>query len=281
MTNRKEEFLQALFDVMAGDRKIDPRERAKIVRWTMQASVRDKDSDEASPDPLTAPMERDELKSLTPAQLVDRFAALAVERYEADFPPDTEVLYWQVDAVVHELETREGEVWRLLLPLYTHPDIRIRFTAADWTKRFSPELARSRLLAIDDEEWSPERDPAGGKLCRMPVAALVERFAALAARQDEARFNDRIAEGNCLFWQLEGVEEELKAREGDQRSTLLSLYGHPNPQVRLRAVHATLAVAPEAGRDALLALADSEVYPQARDARSALASLDEGRYKPT
>ena len=77
------------------------------------------------------------------------------------------------------------------------------------------------------------------------------------------------------------VEDELKARDGDQRRELLSLYNHPNAQVRLNAVKATLAVAPEPARRALQAIADSREYPQAGDAGMSIWNLERGIFKPT
>jgi hypothetical protein len=77
------------------------------------------------------------------------------------------------------------------------------------------------------------------------------------------------------------VEDELKARDGDQRRELLSLYNHPNAQVRLNAIKATLAVAPEFARRALRTLADSREYPQAGDAGMSLWNLERGIFKPT
>ena len=51
-------------------------------------------------------------------------------------------------------------------------------------------------------------------------------------------------------------------------------------QVRLNAAKSTLAVAPEAARQELRAIADSREYPQA-DAGMCLGNLDEGIFKPT
>ena len=67
---------------------------------------------------------------------------------------------------------------------------------------------------------------------------------------------DDNAKFNRLFWQMEAVEGQLKARIGDQRRALLRLYDHPNAQVRLTAAKATLAVAPEAARRLLRTIAD-------------------------
>jgi len=80
---------------------------------------------------------------------------------------------------------------------------------------------------------------------------------------------------------MEAVEEELKMREGDQRQALLQLYHHANTQVRLAAAKATLAVAPEAARRTIEAIAASRDYPQAGDAGMTLDSLERGIFKPT
>jgi hypothetical protein len=61
----------------------------------------------------------------------------------------------------------------------------------------------------------------------------------------------------------------------------MALYRHPNAQVRLMAATATLAVAPEAARQLLQAIADSNDYPQAGDAGMSLWNLERGVFKPT
>jgi Domain of unknown function (DUF2019) len=118
-------------------------------------------------------------------------------------------------------------------------------------------------------------------LGQMTVDLLVEHFAAVALLQDNALLGGDIAEVNRLFWQLEAIEGELKSRNADQRAALLRLYEHPNAQVRLKAVKATLAVAPTAARAALQALAKSKEYPQAGEAGMSLRNLNRGIFKPT
>jgi hypothetical protein len=188
--------------------------------------------------------------------------------------------------VIAELEKREGEQWRRMLALYKDGDIRIRYAAAEWTQRLVPELARDRMLAIDDEDWS---EPAvqlktgqrrRGKLRNLTTQQLVDQFVTIALEQDEAQFEGRNPKFNRLFWQMQAVEEELKSRDGDERRTLLSLYEHPSPQVRLKTAFATLAVAPDRARRALRGLIDADEYPQAMSAREMLTSLDEGRFRP-
>lgn len=115
----------------------------------------------------------------------------------------------------------------------------------------------------------------------MTVGQLVEHFTALALDQDDALLREDISQVNRLFDQLEIVEANLKSRSGDQRRALLRLYDHPNPQVRVKAIKATLAVAPETARRALEQLAHSREYPQSGEAGMSIRALDRGIFKPT
>ena len=90
----------------------------------------------------------------------------------------------------------------------------------------------------------------------LTVAELVKRFTAICVEQDKAIFKDEIAEYNRLYKQMVAVRGELKARPEDQRRTLTTLFDHPNLQVRLQAAKSTLAVAPEAARQMLQAIAN-------------------------
>jgi hypothetical protein len=115
----------------------------------------------------------------------------------------------------------------------------------------------------------------------MTVDQLLERFTMIGINQDKALLRSEHAKFNRLFDEMDAVENELKARFGDQRRALLDLYEHPNAQVRLNAVKATLAIAPESARRMLKAIADSREYPQAGDAGMTLVSLERGIFKPT
>jgi enoyl reductase-like protein len=119
------------------------------------------------------------------------------------------------------------------------------------------------------------------KLQDMTVEQLVERFVAIALDQDKALFRREHAKFNRLFDQMEAVESELKARDGDQRRVLLNLYNHLNTQVRVKAVKATLAVAPEAALRRLKEIAESRQYPQAGEAGMSLFNLEQGIFKPS
>ena len=114
----------------------------------------------------------------------------------------------------------------------------------------------------------------------LTVAQLIQRFAAMGVEQDKAEIWGDNAKVTQLFWQMEAVENELKIRPGDERKALLTLYDHPNVQVRLKAAKATLAVAPDDARRLLQIIASSRRQPQAGDAGMCLWALDEGIFVP-
>jgi hypothetical protein len=118
-------------------------------------------------------------------------------------------------------------------------------------------------------------------LSELTVQELVARFAEIGVDQDKAIVNDGSAKFNRLFFQMKTVEDELKARDGDQRRALLPLFRHDNMQVRLMAAKSTLAVAPEAARKMLQTIADSRWPNQGGDAGMCLWALDEGIFKPS
>lgn len=110
---------------------------------------------------------------------------------------------------------------------------------------------------------------------------LVERFTTMALDQDEALLMDELAKYNRIYDQMDALKKELKVREGDKRRVLLPLLDHRNAQVRLKAAIATLAIEPEAAREALQKIVDQKEFPQAGSAGSMLDALDEGRYVPS
>jgi len=121
----------------------------------------------------------------------------------------------------------------------------------------------------------------------MTVDQLVERFAAIGEAQYRAldEHEDWIANKasvpfNKLFDQMNEVDLELRSRGRDARLALQRLFDHSNIQVRLKAAKRTLAVAPEAARHVIEAVANSKWYPQAGEAGMTLWNLDNGTFKP-
>ncbi|ACF00620.1 conserved hypothetical protein [Rhodopseudomonas palustris TIE-1] len=117
-------------------------------------------------------------------------------------------------------------------------------------------------------------------LHQMATSDLVALFAKIVVGQDDALLGNQIARFNRLFGVMIEISEELKSRDGDQRTTLLSLFEYPNMQVRLQAAKLTLAVAPVEARQQLEAIACSKWFPQAGDAGMCLDLLDNGTFKP-
>lgn len=110
---------------------------------------------------------------------------------------------------------------------------------------------------------------------------LVDRFVEISLAQDLALLRSEVAKFNRLFDRKTTLLNELKSRKGDRRRLLLSLFNHPNAQVRLNAAKATLAVEPDAARTMLHAIEDSKEFPQAGNAGMCLWTLEEGIFKPT
>jgi hypothetical protein len=119
------------------------------------------------------------------------------------------------------------------------------------------------------------------KLSKMSIEQLVDKYAEIGKDQNTALLRDEIAKFNKLFDRKRAVEDELKLRGNDERRVLLALYDHQDPQVRLNAIKATLAVAPERARAALEGLRTSGEYPQSMDAGMCISALEEGVFKPT
>jgi hypothetical protein len=91
----------------------------------------------------------------------------------------------------------------------------------------------------------------------LTVDQLVERFAAIGVEQDKAEKADDNAKYNRRFHEMSEVQKELKIRQGDQRRALVKLFDYPNMQVRLMAARYALAVAPQAARRVVEAIAAS------------------------
>ncbi|MGC2714229.1 MAG: DUF2019 domain-containing protein [Pseudolabrys sp.] len=115
----------------------------------------------------------------------------------------------------------------------------------------------------------------------MTVPQLVERFTALALGQFKAELHGETGKYNRLFRELAAIEQELKARNGDQRIALVSLFEHPNAQVRLMAAQFTLAVARASACRTLQEIWDKNEFPQATFAMGTLRALERGDRKPT
>ncbi|MGM4892623.1 DUF2019 domain-containing protein [Tardiphaga sp. 538_B7_N1_4] len=114
----------------------------------------------------------------------------------------------------------------------------------------------------------------------VPTEQLADDFLALAIAKGEAIMGDQTAQANRLYWRIDAVRKELKAREGDQRRFLARFYSHRDPQVRMEAAMATLAIFPEQAREVLQSIRDRKEFPHAGEAGLTLLYLDRGEFKP-
>lgn len=121
---------------------------------------------------------------------------------------------------------------------------------------------------------------SGAHFKAMTVVQLVENFAEMGVKQNKALLWDELSEFTSLYWQIDAIREELKGRPGDQRRALLTLFDHPDLQVRLNAAKATLAVAPDQARTVLERIKERYRGPQAGDAGMCLLMLDRGEFVP-
>jgi hypothetical protein len=114
----------------------------------------------------------------------------------------------------------------------------------------------------------------------MTTSELVKRFAEIGMEEDEALRTNDLQRYKRLARQMRAIDDELKSRPGDQRRSLLSLYDHPNCQVRLMAAKLTLAVAHEPARRMLQLIYERRHQPQSGDAGMCLSMLDRGAFVP-
>ncbi|UUP16183.1 DUF2019 domain-containing protein [Nitratireductor thuwali] len=113
-------------------------------------------------------------------------------------------------------------------------------------------------------------------LATLTSEQLVERFADIGVAQDDALLGNEISRYNALYKDKVAVEVELRSRPGDQRRLLMTLYDHPNMQVRLNAAKSTRAIDMRQARALLEQIAASKWGPQAGDAGMSLWAMDEG-----
>ncbi|MCX7318355.1 MAG: DUF2019 domain-containing protein [Hyphomicrobiales bacterium] len=118
-------------------------------------------------------------------------------------------------------------------------------------------------------------------ISELTTAELVHEFVKVTLAEDEAGLHGQYAKYNRLYERMIDVTNELKMRDGDQRTQLVNLYGHANFHVRVQAAKLTLAVAPEGARAQLQHIADSHRLPYSADAGMCLRNLERGVFKPT
>ena len=109
-------------------------------------------------------MKRTNLNGMTVDQLVECFAAMAVDQDGALLRNEISRfnrLFDDMEAVKEDLKTRDGDQRCALLRLYDHSNAQVRLKAAKATLTVAPEAARRTLQAIVDSREYPQAGDAG------------------------------------------------------------------------------------------------------------------------
>jgi hypothetical protein len=121
-------------------------------------------------------MKKIALSSMSAAQLVERFAAIAREQDQAILANATAKynrLYDHMAEVVDELKGRPGDQRRELARLYEFPNVQVRLKAAIHTLAVMPIEARNQLEIIAEMHWFPQTADALGMLRSMDQGRYV------------------------------------------------------------------------------------------------------------
>ncbi len=98
------------------------------------------------------------LETASVEELVTSFIGVAVKQnaaLENIRSSEYNRLYEQLEEIVAQLKSREGDQRRALMPLYGHPNPTVRFKAAIATLAFAPREARDVLQLIKDRKEFP------------------------------------------------------------------------------------------------------------------------------
>jgi len=123
-------------------------------------------------------MKRTNLDEMTVDQLVERFAAMALDQDRALLRNEISRfnrLYDEMEAIKEDLRTRDGDQRRALLRLYDHPNAQVRLKAAKASLAVAPEAARRTLQAIVDSREYPQAGDAGMTLDDLDAGSFVPK----------------------------------------------------------------------------------------------------------
>ncbi len=109
-------------------------------------------------------MKRPRLSDMSTGDLVELFVKCAIAQDNALFANavgEVNKLYWNIDAIKNELQSREGDQRRALLPLYRHPNPQVKLKAAKATFALAPGAARQVLETLANTCVGPQKLEAG------------------------------------------------------------------------------------------------------------------------
>jgi hypothetical protein len=119
-------------------------------------------------------MKQPKLSDITAERLVEYFETLALEQHRSiDDVSKYRRLYWELEAVEHELKRRSGDERRALIRLYDHQNAQVRLKAAIATLALAPDEARRVLQLISDRDEYPQAADARGMLMALDQGRYV------------------------------------------------------------------------------------------------------------
>lgn len=109
-------------------------------------------------------MKRLALQEMTPRQLVEKFAGIALQQEHAISKGESAKynrLFRQMNEIEAELKSRPGDQRGLLVSLFDHPSIQVRLKAATRSLAVLPQEARLLLESIASSREYPQAADAG------------------------------------------------------------------------------------------------------------------------
>jgi len=104
-------------------------------------------------------MKRTKLQDVSVDQLVQRFTAIALDQDKAlrsGQHAKFNRLFDELEAVKQELQNRAGDQRRALIALLAHPNAQVRLKSAIATLALVPDVARTTLQTISDQNEYPQ-----------------------------------------------------------------------------------------------------------------------------
>jgi enoyl reductase-like protein len=109
-------------------------------------------------------MNDSDLHQMTIPELVERFVQTGLRQDDAELLGDARRfrrLYRQMRKVEEELKGRSRDERRALIALYEHPNMQVRWKAAEATLAVAPHAARAALQTVWASQHFPQAADAG------------------------------------------------------------------------------------------------------------------------
>ena len=122
---------------------------------------------------------RFQLRVASVQELVARFVSIGLAQYDALYVADTKKynrLYGQMERVVNELRSKQGDQRRALLPLLDHSNLQVQMMAAHAVLAIAPALARKAFESVHQSGEFPQAANAGMTLIALDNGTYIGEF---------------------------------------------------------------------------------------------------------